>query len=315
MATLTPAARIGVLLTGGPGHPTVAALRAGLAALGCIEGHDIRIEVRCAEGRLDRLPRLAAELAALPVDVIAAIGAVHARTAREAAPDTPVVFAVVLDPVAVGLVATAHRPGGRATGVTNFDPVGALEELRLLRRVVPNLRRVAILGDAGAPDALPRASLAAAEAEGLEARLLLVREPEELEAAFAAMRVARVEALVALGVPIVGTHGARIAALARAARLPSVFARDGAAFRPLLAYGTSFALAVGRMAGMIDRVLRGERPADMPIERVARPELVVDLDAARDIGVTIPADLLARAVHVVGTSRGAATDPACEEVV
>lgn len=299
MPATAAAARIGVLLTGGPSHPTYAALCAGLGALGRVEDRDIAIEARFAEGRLDRLPRLAAELAALPVDVIAAIGAVHCRAALQAAPGIPVVFAVVLDPVAVGLAATAHRPGGSATGVTNFDPGGAREELRLLKRIVPQLRRVAVLGDAGVPDALPRAALAAAEAEGLQAQLLLPREPEELDGAFAAMREARAEALVALGVPIVGTHGACIAALARAARLPALFARDGAEFGPLLAYGASFASAARQMAGMVDRVLRGESPAEMPVERVARPELAVNLAVARELGVTIPPDLVARAVHVV----------------
>jgi putative ABC transport system substrate-binding protein len=293
------AARLGVLLTGSASHPTYAALREGLVALGRSEGRDIVLEPRFAEGRIDRLPRLAAELAAAPVDVIAAIGAVHCRAALQAAPGIPVVFAVVLDPVAVGLVETADRPGGSATGVTNFDPGQAREELRLLRQVVPRLRRVAVLDDAGVPDALPRAAIAAAEAEGLQARLHLPREPGEIDAAFAPMGEARAEALVALGVPIVNTHGARIAALALAARLPCLFARDGAGFGPLLAYGTSFAAAVRHMAGMVDRVLRGECPAEMPVMRVVRPELVVNLSVAQEIGVTIPSDVVARASKVV----------------
>ena len=299
-ATTVPPARIGVLLTGGAAHPTYAALRDGLAALGRVEGVNIAIEPRFAEGRLDRLPRLAAELAAIPVDVIAAIGAVHCQAALQAAPRIPVVFAVVLDPVEIGLVATLPRPGGNATGVTNFDPGGAREDIRLLGRVVPDLRRIAILGDAGVPDALPRAALAAAEAEGLHARLLLPLRSEELDGAFAAMREMGAGALVALGVPIVGTHGARIAALATAARLPALFARDGADFRPLLAQGTSFAAAARRMAKLVDRVLKGEHPGEIPVERVSRPELVVNLGVAREIGVTIPPDVVARAVHVVG---------------
>lgn len=292
------AARIGVLLTGDALHPNHAALREGLAALGRIVGRNLLIEARCAEGRLDRLPGLAAELAAVPVELIAAIGAVHCRAAQQAAPGIPVVFAVVLDPAAAGLVATAEQPDGNATGVTIFDPAQARAELRLLRRVVPQLRRVAILGDAGAPDALPRASCAAAQAEGLHAQVLLPGRPEELEDAFSAMRDARADALVALGVPIVSTHGAQIAALARTARLPAIFARDGARFGPLLAYGTSFAAAVRHMAGLIDRVLRGERPGEMPVEHLIQPELVVNLAVARDIGVAIPPDIIARPVHV-----------------
>jgi putative tryptophan/tyrosine transport system substrate-binding protein len=294
-----PAARVGVLLTGDAAHPTYAALREGLAAAGLVEGRDIVLEPRFAEGRLDRLPRLAAGLAAVPVDVIAAIGAVHCQAAQRAAPGIPVVFAVVLDPVAVGLVTTVERPGGHSTGVTNFDPGQARDELRLLKRVIPTMRRVAILGDAGVPDALPRAAIAAAQAEGVRAQLLLPRGPEDLEAAFAAMRDVQADALVALGVPIVGTHGARIAAFARAARLPAIFARDGAGFGPLLAYGTGFANTARHMAGMVGRVLKGERPDEIPVERLHRPELVVNLTLAREIGVRIPDDVLARAVKVV----------------
>lgn len=288
-------AGIGVLLTDDAAHPNFAALREGLAALGRIEGGDIVIEARFAGGKLDRLPGLAAELAALPVDVIAAIGAVHCRAAQQAAPGIPIIFAVVVDPVALGLVAEANRPGGHATGVTNFDPDQAREEVRLLKRMLPTLRRVAILGDAGAPDALPRAACAAAEGEGLQTRMLLPSGPQELRAAFAAMRNSRAEALIAPGVPLVNTHGAEIAALARAARLPTIFARDGARFGPLLAYGTSFAAAVRAMAGLVDRVLKGERAGAIPIVRTIEPELVVNLAVAGELGVTIPPDIAARA--------------------
>jgi putative ABC transport system substrate-binding protein len=161
------------------------------------------------------------------------------------------------------------------------------------------MRRIAILGDAGVPDALPRAACAAAEAQGLEAQLLLVSGPEELEGAFAAMRNARVDALIALGVPIVSTHGAHIAALARAARLPALFARDGAKCAPLLAYGTSFAAAVRHMSRMIDRVLRGEHPGEIPVARVFQPELVVNVAVARDIGISIPSGFAERATHLI----------------
>lgn len=290
----TPA-RIGVLLTHDAAHPTCLALREGLAALGRREGHDIALVPRGAKGRLERLPRLAAELAAMPVDLIAAIGAVHCQAAQRAAPGLPIIFAVVLDPVALGLVAEAERPGGLVTGVTNFDPAEALEGMRLLRAVIPGLRRVAILGDAAVPDALPRAACAAARAEGLEAQLLLLRGPEGLEPAFAAMRGAGAEALVALSVPFVGTHGARIAAMARAARLPALFPRDGAAFGPLLAHGTSFAAAARQMAGLVDRVLRGERPGEIPVARIVQPELVVNSALAGEWGLRIPPERLARA--------------------
>jgi putative ABC transport system substrate-binding protein len=286
-----PGARIGVLLSGDPSHPSYPALLDGLAALGRVGGRGIAVEARFDGGDLDRLPALAAELSACPVDVVAAIGAVHCRAAQLAAPRLPVVFAAVVDPVSVGLVADAERPGGNTTGVTTFDPDEARDGIRLLQRLVPGMTKVAILGDAGVPDALPNAARAAAEAQGLTVQVHLLRRPDDLEGAFAAMQAAQADALVGLGVPFVRAHGTRIAARARAARLPTLFARDGAGFGPLLAYGTSFAAAAPCVARVIHRVLVGERAGNIPIERIIRPEIVVNLELADHLGVAIPVDL------------------------
>jgi len=286
-----------MLLAGDRSYPSFAAFQEGLSALGLVEGRTIEVEARFADGQLERLPALAAELVALHVDVITVIGAVTFWAARQATSDIPIVFTVVLDPVAGGMVADAHHPGGNATGTTNFDPGQARSQIKLLKQVVPGLTRLAILGDAGVPDTLPNLNRAAAEAEGLSAQVLLLRGAEDLEGAFGAFQDAG--ALLSLEVPRTSTYGERIAALAAAARLPTMFGRDLARYGPLLAYGTSLAAAARRSAGMVDRILKGEKPGDMPAERVSEPELVVNLQVARAIGVTIPQDVLAQADEIV----------------
>jgi putative ABC transport system substrate-binding protein len=292
--------RIGALLTGDASHPALAALREDLATRGHVEGRDVVIEARFDGGRHDRLATLAAELVALRPDAIAAIGAVQARAVLQATTSIPVVFAVIVDPVAVGLVPDLVWPGGNATGVTTFDPAQAAAQIRLLCELLPGLRRLAILGDAGAPDALPRANRIAAEAAGLRTLVLLPRLAEELDPAFATMREAETEALLALPLPLVSSNTARIVELTRATRLPALFGRDAARFGPLLAYGTSLEEAAGRLGAMLDRVLRGTAPGELPVETLVRPTLAVNLRMGRDIGITIPASLIARAAQPIG---------------
>lgn len=293
------APRIGVLLAGDRSYPSFGAFREGLSELGHVEGRTIEVEARFAAGQLDRLPDLAAELVALQVDVIAVIGAVTFWAARQATSDIPIVFTVVLDPVAASMVTDADRPGGNTTGTTNFDPGQARSQIKLLKQVLPRLSRLAILGDAGVPDTLPNLNRAAAEAEGLHPQVLLLRGAEDLDGAFAAFRDEGADALLSLEVPRTSTYGGRIAELAVAARLPTMFGRDLARYGPMLAYGTSLAVAARRMAGMVDRILKGAKPGDLPVERVAQPELVVNLRVARAIGVTIPSEVLACADQMV----------------
>ena len=168
-----------------------------------------------------------------------------------------------------------------------------------LAQVVPRLARLAILGDAGVPDTLPNLNRTAAEAEGLFPQVLMLRGAEDLDGAFVAFQEAGAGALLSLEVPRTSTYGGRIAALATAARLPTMFGRDLARYGPLLAYGTSLAAAARCNAGMVDRILKEEKPRDMPVERVSEPELVVNLQVARAIGVTILPDVLARADEIV----------------
>ncbi len=293
------APRIGVLLAGDRSYPSFAAFQDGMRELGHVEGQTITMEARFAACQLDRLPGLAAELVDLQVDVIAVIGAVTFSAARQATSDIPIVFTIVLDPVAVGMVSNADRPGGNATGVTNFNPDQARSQIQILKKALPGLARLAILGDAGVPDTLPNLNRAAAEAEGLHPQVLLLKDAEDLDKAFSAFRDEGADALLSLEVPRTSTYGRRIAELAAAARLPTMFGRDLARYGPMFAYGTSLAAAARRMAGMVDQILKGARPGDLPVERVEQPELVINLKVAREIGVTIPPDVLAHASPVI----------------
>jgi putative ABC transport system substrate-binding protein len=298
-AAPAPDARVGVLVAGGPGPGYVAFLR-GLADLGYAEGWNLRLEARFAESRFDRLPDLAAELAALRPDAIAAIGAPAARPAARVAAGVPVVFAVVIDPVGAGLVVDPQRPGGNLTGATSFDPAEPGRQVGLLREALPGLARLAILAEAGIAGSLTEATGAAAEAAGLRPLVVELRgAAPDLDAAFAAVAEARAGALLGLTVPAVFAHARRIAEMAAAARLPAMFGPDLADRGPMLAYGTGLAAVTRHAAGMVDRVLRGARPGEMPVETVARPELVVNLRVARAIGVAVPPAVLARADRVV----------------
>jgi putative tryptophan/tyrosine transport system substrate-binding protein len=293
------APRIGVLLAGDRSYLSFAAFLDGMRGLGHVEGRTFTMEARFAAGQFDRLPGLAAELVALQVDVIAVIGAVTFWAARQATSDIPIVFTIVLDPVAVGMVSDADRPGGNATGVTNFNPDQARSQIQILKQALPGLARLAILGDAGVPNTLPNLNRAAAEAEGLCPQVLLLEGAEHLDRVFSAFKDAGADALLSLEVPRTSTYGRRIAELAAAARLPTMFGRDLARYGPTFAYGTSLAIAARRMARLVDQILKGESPGNLPVECVEQPELVINLKVAREIGVMIPPDVLARASQVI----------------
>jgi putative tryptophan/tyrosine transport system substrate-binding protein len=293
------APRVGVLLAGDRSYPSFAAFQEGIRELGHVEGQTVTMEARFAAGQLDRLPGLAVELVALQVDVIAVIGAVTFSAARQATSDIPIVFTIVLDPVAVGMVSNADRPGGNTTGVTNFNPGQARSQIQIFKKALPGLARLAILGDAGVPDTLPNLNRAATEAEGLHPQVLLLKDAKDLDRAFSAFRDEGADALLSLEIPRTSTYGRRIAELAAAARLPTMFGRDLARYGPMFAYGTSLAAAARRMAGMVDQILKGAGPSDLPVERIEQPELVVNLKVAREIGVAIPPDVLAHANQVI----------------
>lgn len=294
------APRIGFLNPLDRTAPHFDAFKQGLADLGYVDGRNIAIEARFAEGQYDRFPQLIAELIAAKVDVLAVTGAVTARAAKRAAVGLPIVFAVVVDPVADGVVADLERPGGNITGTTSFDPLQAKKQLELMKEAIPGLRRVALLGDQGVSEALINASQAQAQALGLQALRLRVAAPNpDLEGAFARMKREHSEALLVLEEPLVGVHAKKIAEMAARERLPTLFAPSRASAGGLLSYGTSQAASIRRMAGYIDKILKGSKPSDLPVERVIPYELVVNLRTARQVGVTVLPEVLKRADRVI----------------
>ena len=292
--------RVGFLAPQGRSLPLFGAFQKGLADLGYVEGQNIVIEPRFAEGQLERLPDLVAELVRLKVNVLAVTGAVTARAAKKAVTDIPIVFAVVVDPVADNVVPSLERPGGILTGVTSFDPKQATKQIQLLTEVIPGLKRVAILGDQGVSEALIRASEEQARTLGLQPQRLRVTGPSpDLEAAFAAFKKERAEALLVLEEPVLGVQATRIAEMAAKDRLPTLFAPSRAAAGGLLAYGTSQVEAIRHMAAYVDKVLKGAKPSELPVEKVTRYELIVNQKTAREIGVAIPPEVLKRADQVI----------------
>ena len=288
--------RVGFLNPLDRAAPHFDAFKQGLADLGYLDGRNVAIEARFAEGQYDRFPTLIAELLAAKVDVLAVTGAVTARAAKKAATGLPIVFAVVVDPVADGVVADLEHPGGNITGTTSFDPQQARKQLELMKEAIPGLKRVALLGDQGVSEALINASQAQAQALGLQPLRLRVAAPNpDLEGAFAAIKREHSEALLVLEEPLVGVQAKKIAELAARDRLPTLFAPSRVGAGGLLAYGTSQAASIRRMAAYIDKIVNGSKPSDLPVERVIPYELVVNLKTAREIGVTVPAEILKRA--------------------
>lgn len=292
--------RVGFLAPQGRSLPLFEAFQKGLADLGYVEGRTVVVEARFAEGQLDRLPELAAELAHLKIDVLAVTGAITARAAKKAVPDLPIIFSVVVDPVADNVVPSLERPGGNLTGVTSFDPQQAGKQLELLKELIPGLKRVAILGDQGVSEALIKAGEEQARALGLQPQRHRVAGPTpDLEGTFAAIKQENADALLVLEEPVLGVHATKIAELAAGDRLPTLFAPSRVAAGGLLNYGTSQVEAIRRMTGLVDKVLKGARPGDLPVERVTRYELIVNLRTAKAIGVNVPPGMIKRADRVI----------------
>jgi len=295
--------RVGFLGTGPAPTPAtpyapLREFRQGLDELGYVDGRDVVIETRWAEGRIDQLPALAAELVGLKVDIIVGVGSVVGQAAKRATTTIPVVMAVVIDPVAVGLVANLERPGGNLTGLTTFDPQEARKKLELLKEVVPGLGRVALLGDQALRDTMGHEEQA--RALGLRPQSLKIAGASpDLRGVFQAMERERADALLVLELPATVAHRRRIAELAAQQRLPTLFAGGSSDAGGLLAYGTRVTKAARRLAAYVDRIIKGAQPADLPFEVVVRPELIVNLKTAQDIGVTIPPEVLKRADRVI----------------
>jgi len=292
--------RVGFVAPQGRSLPLLDAFRRGMEELGYVEGQDVVIEPRFAEGHYDRLPEIFADLIGRKVEVLAVTGAVTARAAVKATADIPIVFTMVVDPVADNVVSSVERPGGNVTGVTSFDPHLATRQLALFREVLPGFTRVGILGDKGVSTALVRSCEEQAGALTLQTHVVRVAGPDpDFEAAFAEFRQAHVDGVLVLEEPVLGVHAGKIAELAEKDRLPTMFAPSRAGTGGLLFYGTSQVAGIGRMAAYVDRILKGAAPGDLPVETINRYELIVNLAAARRIGVAIPDVVVKRATRVL----------------
>jgi putative ABC transport system substrate-binding protein len=296
-------ARIGFLRAAGPNHKELDAFRSGLRTLGYVEGQNIVIEQRYAAGSYDRVGELAAELVRLNVDVIVVDGQAAARPAKAATADIPIVFALVTDPIAAGLVASMARPGSNLTGLTLSVGYGLIgKRAELLKDLKPDLTRLAILRNPAHPSASSYSSEAekAGKALGLTMRTFDARSPGDLPAAFAAMVEWRADGLITLNDGMLYSQRERVVTLARESRLAGVhpetaFVEAGG----LVSYGPSLPDLFQRAASYVDKILKGEKPADLPVEQPTKFELVVNLKTARTLGLAVSRDFLLRADEVI----------------
>jgi putative ABC transport system substrate-binding protein len=295
-------ARIGYLgFHSGPA-PLDEAFRQGLRELGYVEGQNISIESRYADFKLDRVSVLAAELVRLKVDVIVSIGGpIPATAAKSATKTIPIVFETG-DPVAAGLVTRLDRPGGNLTGVDNFFAELNPKRLELLKEVVPSISRVGVLANPANPATARGLKMVEGAARALRVKLqvLEARERHEIDAAFAAMARERAEALLVLTDPIFYAQRGQIVELAAKRRLPGIFSfREYVEAGGLLSYSTNVADLRRRLATYVDKILKGAKPGDLPIEQPTKFELVINLKTARALGLTVPQSILLRADQVI----------------
>jgi putative ABC transport system substrate-binding protein len=281
----------------------IEAFRQGLRELGYVEGQDIAFEWRYAEGKADRLPGLAAELVRLKVDVIVTGGAGATGPAKQATSTIPIVMAQDSDPVGSGFVASLARPGGNVTGLSTLHPTISGKRLEILKEVLPRLSRVAFFGTStwvGNAQGLRETELAAA-ALGIKLRYLDVADPKDFELAFQAAGKGQAEAaLMLVWGPILNPRRKEVAELAVRSRLPTVFReREHVQFGGLMAYGPNIPDLFRRAATFVDKILKGAKPADLPVEQPTKFELVINLKTAKALGLTIPPSVLARADEII----------------
>ena len=279
-----------------------APIKTALRELGYIEGRNITIEHRYAQGKLDRLSALAADLVRLKVDVIVTGGSTATRAAKEATSTIPIVMSQDNDPVGSGFIAGLARPGGNITGLSTLRPELSGKRLELLKEIIPKLSRVAVLGDSDNPgdaEGLRETELAAG-ALGLKLQYLDIRSPKHIETAFLEARKGFADGALVLGGPVLNVQPAELAKAAAKSRLPTVYARRSfVEAGGLMSYGVNVADLHRRAAFYVDKILRGGSPAEMPVEQPNKFELVINLKTAKQIGVAIPLQVLARADKVI----------------
>jgi putative tryptophan/tyrosine transport system substrate-binding protein len=300
----TKVPRIGYLGAAPPSANSerIEAFRQGLRELGYVEGKNIVVEDRYTEGKAHRERELAAELARLKVDVIVTTGPTVTRAAKEATVTIPIVMTNDNDPVGNGFVASLARPGGNVTGLSNLARELSGKRLELLKEIVPRLSRVAVLGTSTSPgnaQNLKELELAAGEL-AVKLQYLDILAPKDIETAFGAVRKGRTEAIHVLDSPVFGPQRTQIVGLAVKSRLPAIYHRSGfVEAGGLMSYGVSFADMDRRAATYVDKILKGAKPADLPVEQPTKFEFIINLKAAKQIGLTIPPNVLVRADRVI----------------
>jgi len=293
-------ARVGVLLFGTPDTDAFPAIRRGLGALGYVEGRNILFEHRYAEGRPERLPGLAEDLVRSKPDLIIAAGGDVAPFAKRATETIPIVMITSADPVQGGLVASLARPGGNVTGVTFVSSDLAGKRLQFLKEAAPTVTRVAVLWNPDHPDGEFPATQAAGRSLGVQVQSLEVRGRDDLAGAFAAANRERMEAVIVVSSRLMTLNRVRILELAAQNRLLLVsgwgpWAAEGG----LLSYGPDLDFVIGSSAIYVDKILKGAKPADLPVEQPTKFQLVINLKTAKAQGLTIPSEILARADEVI----------------
>ena len=294
------APRIGVIGEGSPSDRRVAAFRQGLRELGYAEGESIFVEYRYLDGVLERVPNVAAELIRLKVDVLVVGGTVAARSARAQTSTVPIVFTLVGDPVGSGLVTSLARPGWNATGLSNITPELSGKQLQLLKAAVPQVSRVAVLYNPANPAGRVGVTGAseAAQALALELHALEVRQRHELATILSRAPARRVDAILAIS--DLAIAGRELVQLAVKHRLPAITApKEFVEQGGLLGYGPSYSHNWQRAATYVDKILKGAKPADIPVERPTKFELVINLKAAKALGLAIPQSVLLQADEVI----------------
>jgi putative tryptophan/tyrosine transport system substrate-binding protein len=292
--------RVGIL--GSTPTPSWESFRQALRELGYVEGRTIILEYRWLEGAVDRAPAAATELVNLKVDVIVAVSVPVIRAAQRASGTIPIVMAASFDAVGTGLVASLARPGGNTTGLTLLSTAVVVKRLELLREAVPKVSRLAVLLGPPAPadSLLLREVEAGAQAMNMRLQILRAGDPTEVQRAFAAMTRERASAVLMSEHPFLFSPKARVAELAAKHRLPTMVSfREFVERGALMSYGADLADLYGRAAVYVDKILKGAKPADLPVEQPTKFTLVMNLKTAKALGLTIPPSLLARADQVI----------------
>jgi putative ABC transport system substrate-binding protein len=279
-----------------------AAFLRGMQELGYTEGKNIIIEQRYAAGQFERIPDLATELIRLKVDVLVAYGEPAILAAKNATSTIPIVMTVHPDPIGDGLIASLARPGGNVTGLSDLHTVLVTKRLEILKEVVPSASRVAVFFHAGNPTLQRQLKDIenVAPAFGVKVLPVPVTGPDDFERAFATMKKERVGGVMVLGSPLIGNNRQQILELVAKNRLPAIYTvRENPDAGGLMSYGTNFNDLWRRAATYVDKILKGAKPADLPVEQPVKFEFVINLKAAKQIGLTIPPNVLARADRVI----------------